>query len=303
MDVGEKLKEARLAKDISLDSLQEKTKIQKRYLVAIEEGNFDILPGKFYTRAFIKEYAAAVGINPDDLMTDHKEELPATEEENVQYSRIQRTRKESKSDKESRSSSIIPTVTVVLLIIAIIAVAIFFLRQSSSSGDVEPVEDDNSNDGSMIIDDSNEAGNNDTGDAADEGNDEGSEEGTDGTEEGEETEENEEVSVEVVEEGTGASPTSVLAVTNAGDEAALILESAGDDLNSWVDVTGTEGESLFSGNFDADASPVEIDISGEETISLNIGNSTAVTISIDGTEVEYPTSAVHQRLNLQMNDD
>lgn len=29
MDVGEKLKEARLAKDISLDSLQEKTKIQK----------------------------------------------------------------------------------------------------------------------------------------------------------------------------------------------------------------------------------------------------------------------------------
>ena len=300
MDVGEKLKEARLAKDISLDSLQEKTKIQKRYLVAIEEGNFDILPGKFYTRAFIKEYATAVGINPDEIMTDHKEELPATEEENVQYSRIQRTRKESRSDKESRSSSIIPTVTVVLLIIAIIAVAIFFIRQSSSPSDGEPVEEENSNDGGMIIDDSGEG---DGNDAADDNADD-SEGGTeDESAEEEETEENEEVSVEVVEEGTGNSPISELEVTGAGEEATLILESADDEQNSWLEITGTDDESLFSGNFDAEASPVEIDLADEESISLNIGNSSAVTISIDGTDIEYPTSAIHQRINLQMNNE
>ncbi|WP_339178118.1 RodZ domain-containing protein [Oceanobacillus sp. FSL W7-1293] len=301
MDVGEKLKEARLAKDISLDSLQEKTKIQKRYLVAIEEGNFDILPGKFYTRAFIKEYATAVGINPDEIMTDHKEELPATEEENVQYSRIQRTRKESRSDKESRSSSIIPTVTVVLLIIAIIAVAIFFISQSSSPNDGEPVEEENSNDGGMIIDDSGEG----DGNGAADDNAEDSEEGTgDGAaEEDEETEENGEVSVEVVEEGTGNSPTSELEVTGAGEEATLILESADDEQNSWLEITGTDDDSLFSGNFDAEASPVEIDLADEESISLNIGNSSAVTISIDGTDIEYPTSAIHQRINLQMNNE
>lgn len=299
MDVGEKLKEARLAKDISLDSLQEKTKIQKRYLVAIEEGNFNILPGKFYTRAFIKEYASAVGINPDELMTDHKEELPPTEEENVQYSRIQRTRKESKSDKESRSSSIIPTVTVILLIIAIIAVAIFFLRQSSSPGDGEPVEDNSNTDSSTIITDSddNNNGNDAAADDSEENNNDEENEGED-----QETEENEEVSVEVVEEGTGSSPTSVLEITNAGDEAALTLESAGSDLNSWLDVTGRDDESLFSGNFDADASPLEIDISDQDTVFLNIGNSSALTISIDGTDIEYPTSAIHQRLELQISN-
>ncbi|MFD1412919.1 helix-turn-helix domain-containing protein [Oceanobacillus jeddahense] len=300
MDVGEKLKEARLEKDISLDSLQEKTKIQKRYLVAIEEGNFDILPGKFYTRAFIKEYASAVGINPDDIMTDHKEELPETEEENVQYSRIQRTRKESRSDKESRSSSIIPTVTVILLIIAIIAVAIFFIRQSSSPSDGEPVEEENSNDGGVIIDDSDGG----DGNGAADDNADDSEDGTeDGTEEDEETEESEEVSVEVVEEGTGNSPTSVLEVTNAGDEAVLTLESADEDQNSWLEVTGSNDESLFSGNFDEEASPVEIDLADEEAISLNIGNSSAVTISIDGTDIEYPTSAIHQRIDLQMSSE
>ncbi|WP_080874699.1 helix-turn-helix domain-containing protein [Oceanobacillus timonensis] len=301
MDVGEKLKEARLEKDISLDSLQEKTKIQKRYLVAIEEGNFDILPGKFYTRAFIKEYASAVGIDPDDIMTDHKEELPETEEENVQYSRIQRTRKESRSDKESRSLSLIPTVTVVLLMIAIVAVAIFFLSQNSSSpSDGEPAEDSNSNDGGMIIDDSGEEGGNDDADTA-----EDAEEGTeDGAEEADgETEENGEVSVEVVEEGTGNSPTSVLEVTNISDSTTLTLESADDEQNSWLEVTGSDDEYLFNGNFDADSDPVEIELAEEDTISLNIGNSSAVTVSIDGTDIEYPTSAVHQRIDLQMSDE
>ncbi|GGP12491.1 helix-turn-helix domain-containing protein [Oceanobacillus neutriphilus] len=299
MDVGEKLKEARLAKDISLDSLQEKTKIQKRYLVAIEEGNFNILPGKFYTRAFIKEYASAVGINPDELMTDHKEELPPTEEEeNVQYSRIQRTRKESRSDKESRSSSIIPTVTVILLIIAIIAVAIFFLRQSSSSNEGEPVEDNNT-DSSTIITDSDENNNDNGNDAAADDSEENNNDEENEDEE-QEADENEEVSVEVVEEGTGSSPTSVLELSNVSDEAVLTLESADSELNSWLDVTGGDDESLFSGNFDAEASPLEIDISGEDSVLLNIGNSSAVTISVDGTDIEYPTSAIHQRLELQI---
>ena len=61
MEIGENLREAREAKEISLDDIQEMTKIQKRYLVAIEAEDFHVLPGRFYARAFIKEYAQAVG--------------------------------------------------------------------------------------------------------------------------------------------------------------------------------------------------------------------------------------------------
>ncbi|GAA3323778.1 hypothetical protein GCM10020331_049010 [Ectobacillus funiculus] len=47
-ELGQKLREAREAKGLSLDQLQEMTKkIQKRYLVSIEEGNYDVLPGEF----------------------------------------------------------------------------------------------------------------------------------------------------------------------------------------------------------------------------------------------------------------
>ncbi|GIO22032.1 helix-turn-helix domain-containing protein [Oceanobacillus sp. J11TS1] len=299
MDVGEKLKEARLAKDISLDSLQEKTKIQKRYLVAIEEGKFEVLPGKFYTRAFIKEYASAVGINPDELVTDHKEELPSTEEEeNVQYSRIQRTRKESKADKESRSSSSIPMITVILLIIAIVAVAIFFMRESSSSNEGEPIEDNNADGNVIITDPDEERSTGETNNSEENNNKEETEE-----DDNQDTEENENVSVEVIEEGTGSSPSSVFEITNVGEEVTLTLESADPDLNTWLEVTSAEGESLFSGNFDGNESPLEIDISGQDTISLNIGNAPALAVTVNGTEIEYPNSAVHQRLDLQMSND
>src|SRR5699024_236679 len=86
MELGAIVKEARQEKNISLESLQESTKIEKRYLKAIEQGNFHILPGTFYARAFIKEYAEAVGLNAEELLAEHKNELPTSQpKEDVQY--------------------------------------------------------------------------------------------------------------------------------------------------------------------------------------------------------------------------
>ena len=59
---------ARLAKNLSLEDVQAATKIQARYLEAIENNNLSILPGDFYVRAFIRQYAIAVGLNPETLL-------------------------------------------------------------------------------------------------------------------------------------------------------------------------------------------------------------------------------------------
>ena len=69
-DIGKTLQNARNEKHYTLDDLQQITKIQKRYLIAIEENNFDALPGDFYVRAFIRQYADTVGIKADKLLSE-----------------------------------------------------------------------------------------------------------------------------------------------------------------------------------------------------------------------------------------
>ncbi|OEH54726.1 hypothetical protein AQ616_13290 [Oceanobacillus sp. E9] len=304
MDVGAKLKEARLSSGVSLDSLQETTKIQKRYLVAIEEGNLHILPGKFYARAFIKEYATAVGLDPNELLEEHREELPSTEEENVQYTRIQRTRRENNSnDKGSRISSSIPSIIVVLLVIGIIIVAWLFIRANSSDA-TDPSEEPQEN--NVIIEDGTNDSNTDTGEGtSNEGEEENNEENGDAAEDNNESEDSpsEELSVEVIEEGTGSSPNSVIGVSNYGDEVTVSVDVTGDGEESWLEVTSGSGESLFSSVFNAEAAPQEWDASDFDSISLNVGYAPAVTISINGTEIEYPVdmSTVHQKLEIQFN--
>src|SRR5690625_4870321 len=132
MTIGERLKEAREAQNITLDDLQESTKIQKRYLIAIEQGNFDLLPGTFYARAFIKEYALAVGLDSTTLLEEHHDEIPETNGGMTeQYSRIQRSRRRSRpSTDTSAIFSLIPRIIVILLIVGIIFVAWTLIQQS-----------------------------------------------------------------------------------------------------------------------------------------------------------------------------
>ena len=69
--IGQELQNARLDKGLSLDDIQQSTKIQKRYLAAIENGQFDQLPGAFYERAFVRQYASAVGLDVTEFMQNH----------------------------------------------------------------------------------------------------------------------------------------------------------------------------------------------------------------------------------------
>jgi hypothetical protein len=80
-ELGQLLRKARLEKGISLEDMQETTKIRKRYLEAIEDGNYKLLPGNFYVRAFIKSYSECVGLDPNEVLQMFRNVIPAPQVE------------------------------------------------------------------------------------------------------------------------------------------------------------------------------------------------------------------------------
>ena len=54
--MSSKLKEAREAAGYSIDYVADQLNIRKQYLLALEEGNYDIMPGKVYTEGYKKMY-------------------------------------------------------------------------------------------------------------------------------------------------------------------------------------------------------------------------------------------------------
>ncbi|CAM5354006.1 cytoskeletal protein RodZ [Bacillus sp. 153480031-1] len=98
------------------------TKIQKRYLLAIEQGNYDIIPGKFYVRAFIKQYAEAVGLNPEQLFEEFRKDVPSTYNDEVsdKLSNIKPQRELPKP--ASKVLELLPTILIIGGIIVVIAI-------------------------------------------------------------------------------------------------------------------------------------------------------------------------------------
>lgn len=68
---GEILKRERELRDISLRQVAEATKISIRYLEALEQGRFDILPGGLFNKGFIRAYCTYIGLDGEAMVTSY----------------------------------------------------------------------------------------------------------------------------------------------------------------------------------------------------------------------------------------
>lgn len=68
VEIGSFLRQARESAGLSLDEVQEKTRIQKNFLSAIEIGDFEKLPSPFYVRSYLRAFANCVKVEPHHLL-------------------------------------------------------------------------------------------------------------------------------------------------------------------------------------------------------------------------------------------
>jgi len=144
-DFGNELRAHREAKHLSLADLAHLTKISPKYLQAMEEGNFNFLPVP-YVRAFIRDYAKTLELDPDDTLrryegmiresvqgaVEEPEEkpvpvLPATEKE-ISTRRTGILRSLWLSTKElfsrgGKAQKFLPAAAVIVVLLAIVLIA------------------------------------------------------------------------------------------------------------------------------------------------------------------------------------
>jgi len=70
---GQKLKLEREKRAITLDQISSSTKIGTRMLQALEEENFDHLPGGIFNKGFVRAYARFVGLDEEQTVSDYLE--------------------------------------------------------------------------------------------------------------------------------------------------------------------------------------------------------------------------------------
>ena len=101
-DIGTTLRDARARQGLDFPELEQRTKIRPKYLRALEDERFDILPAPTYVRGFLRSYAEALGLEPQPFVDEYNSRFTVGEEDYEIRTRRVPTRRVERNGRESR---------------------------------------------------------------------------------------------------------------------------------------------------------------------------------------------------------
>lgn len=70
-EIGDTLREARLRQGLTIKDVEDSLKIRGKYLQALEQDDFEVLPGSTFVKAFLRSYATFLGLEADVLVAEY----------------------------------------------------------------------------------------------------------------------------------------------------------------------------------------------------------------------------------------
>src|ERR1700676_5142614 len=71
-EIGETLRDARMRARIDVSEIEAKTKIRAKYLRALENEEWGLLPGPTFVKSFLRTYAQALGLDGKALVEEYR---------------------------------------------------------------------------------------------------------------------------------------------------------------------------------------------------------------------------------------
>jgi len=269
MSTGTRLKKARKSLGLSIEDIQDKSKIKKNYIKAMENDNFDKLPGEVYTKVYIRGYAKIVGLDAQEILAEYANENGKNSNKEIKRGE-KKEKKKKKKDNLTKSDKIFRSIIGIILILILILLSynMFFRSDQKQNGTAinnqnnEVVEQESTDNN---VDNNNEEQNNQT-----------------------EIEEIESVN-SVVNDSEKESVTEEESIETESEEennteAKPIIKDTTIQFKiiatdkSWLQVK-IDDDLKFQGFIDEDEVMTH---NGEETVTLKIGNGIAVQVEING---------------------
>jgi cytoskeletal protein RodZ len=132
-DIGAMLREARMREHLDIAEFETRTKIRAKYLRALEDEEWSLLPGYTFTKSFLRTYADMLGLDGRQLVDEFKRQYPDPSE--IELATVMPSRRDARRTRErpgergKRQSGPSGRVLAIAVLVVLIAAAVFVVRE------------------------------------------------------------------------------------------------------------------------------------------------------------------------------
>src|SRR6059058_4780884 len=128
-DIGSTLREARMRERIDISEVEAQTKIRAKYLRAIENEEWDLLPGPVYAKSFLRTYGDFLGLDSRMLTDEFKRRYERPSDHEIRPATTMARERERR-----RRTPRFPSWAPIAVVVVAILVVLYVVGSASQSG-------------------------------------------------------------------------------------------------------------------------------------------------------------------------
>lgn len=126
-EIGSTLREARMRARIDITEVEARTKIRAKYLRALENEEWEALPGPIYTKSFLKTYGDYLGLDSRMLVDDFKRRYERPSDNEMRPISTLSPRERERAAKRAARGPLIPSWAIIAAVLVVVVVALYAL--------------------------------------------------------------------------------------------------------------------------------------------------------------------------------